>query len=89
MHLLRCLTLSIVVLTVCLASSAAKALNGAPSETDSRPAVAWHANYARAMAEAERKNKMLLIYFCDAGDDTPCHRFKAETLDDPKVQGKL
>jgi hypothetical protein len=32
---------------------------------------------------------MLLIYFCDASDDSVCNRFKAETLDDPAVRRKL
>jgi hypothetical protein len=41
------------------------------------------------MTAAERRNKMLLVYFCDARGDDPCNRFKVETLDDPKVQQKL
>ena len=32
---------------------------------------------------------MLFIYFCDACDDSPCERFKKETLDDPQVRRKL
>ena len=52
-------------------------------------AVTWHTDYAQAMAEAERQNKMLLIYFCDTEGAGPCRRFKAETLDDPQVKSKL
>ena len=32
---------------------------------------------------------MLFIYFCDAAADSPCDRFKKETLDDPQVRRKL
>jgi hypothetical protein len=49
----------------------------------------WLTSYARATAEAESQNKMLLVYFCDACGDSPCNRFKAETLDNPKVRQKL
>ncbi len=51
--------------------------------------VTWHTDYAQAMAEAERQNKMLLIYFYDAEGAGPCRRFKAETLDDPRLKSKL
>ena len=51
--------------------------------------IAWHDDYAKAMSEAEQRNKMFLIYFCDACDNGPCNRFKAETLDDDCVRCKL
>jgi hypothetical protein len=53
------------------------------------PAVRWLRNYAEATSAAEHQNKMLFIYFCDAGADSPCQRFKTETLDDPQVRRKL
>ena len=46
-------------------------------------------DYAKATVAAERENKMLFIYFCDAAADSPCDRFKKETLDDPQVRRKL
>jgi len=51
--------------------------------------VAWEPGYAQAMEVAERQGKMLFIYFCGCGPDSPCMRFKAETLDDPVVCRKL
>jgi hypothetical protein len=53
------------------------------------PEITWFDSYPKAMAAAEDQSKMLLVYFCDACDDGPCNRFKAETLDDPTVQRKL
>lgn len=49
----------------------------------------WQRDYAKAMATAERQNKMLLIFFCDGQKDSHCARFQAETLHDPKVREKL
>lgn len=51
--------------------------------------IPWMNDYAKAMAEADLRNKMLFIYFCDDCGDGVCNRFKAETLDDPQVQRKL
>ena len=53
------------------------------------PAVRWLSNYGKAITAAEHGNKMLLIYFCDSSADSPCQRFKKETLDDPQVRRKL
>ncbi len=58
-------------------------------EPRGKPAVDWQSDYAEAMDEAERDNKMMLIYFCTPGGDEPCNRFKRETLDDPRVCRKL
>ena len=52
-------------------------------------AVHWLSSYREAITAADRQNKMLLIYFCDHGADSPCERFKKETLDDPQVRRKL
>jgi hypothetical protein len=41
------------------------------------------------MREAEAEGKMLLIYFCDAGGECDCNRFKSETLDNAAVCAKL
>ena len=49
----------------------------------------WLSSYREAITAADRQNKMLLIYFCDHGADSPCERFKKETLDDRQVQRKL
>ncbi len=55
----------------------------------SESTVHWMNRYERAMTAAERQNKMLLIYFCNAGGNEVCNRFKAETLDSPQVRVKL
>ncbi len=61
----------------------------ATDDRDSPPEIPWHSSYAKAMDVAEKQGRMLLIYFCDPGNDEPCRRFKAETLDDPDVCDKL
>jgi len=65
-----------------------------PSVSTEKPyEVPWMSDYAKAMDEAERQNKMLFVYFCDDCSEGACngvcHRFKAETLGDPQVQRKL
>ncbi len=77
-----------VVIASCVGLSSASA--AAPS-TDDAPAdkVVWHTDYARAMAEAERRDKMLFINFRDADNAQPCQRFETETLDAPGVRRKL
>jgi hypothetical protein len=55
----------------------------------SAPDELWLDSYAEAMRRADHQNKRLLVYFCDACGQGPCNRFKAETLDDPRVQPKL
>ncbi len=49
----------------------------------------WMESYDDAMTVAERKNKMLFIYFCDACGNGPCNRFKVETLDNAHVKKLL
>jgi hypothetical protein len=61
----------------------------AKKNTAYAPDPLWMTDYAKAMAKAERQNKMLLIYFCDLCGETACNRFKAETLDHPNVKQKL
>jgi hypothetical protein len=65
------------------------ATNGRAKDTAPKPDALWMTDYAKAMSMAERQNKMLLIYFCDACGQDACNRFKAETLDDPRVKAKL
>lgn len=52
-------------------------------------AIGWMTDYAEAMRAAEQQNKMLFVYFCGGCGAEPCNRFKAETLDDARVQRKL
>ena len=52
-------------------------------------AVHWLTSYRDAITAADQQNKMLLIYFCDRCANSPCERFKKETLDDSQVRGKL
>ena len=75
--------LGVVVSIVAVLSSPALA------EQDGSPRVAWHDDYAKAMAEAEDQNKMLLVYFCGGCTAEPCARFKAETLEAPHVCERL
>jgi hypothetical protein len=49
----------------------------------------WSSDYDESMRAAERQDKMLLVYFCDACGDGPCNRFKTQTLDDEQVRRKL
>jgi hypothetical protein len=60
-----------------------------PPDVAAAPSVTWHGNYLEAIQLARRQNKMLLIYFCDSCGQEPCNRFKAQTLDDSRVRGKL
>ncbi len=60
-------------------------LLGAAEPVDS----SWHTDYTVAMDEANRRGKMLLLYFCDPEENELCNRFKAETLGDPMVREKL
>ncbi len=56
----------------------------------SQQKVHWLNDYAKAMTVAEQQHKMMLLYFCDCGDDSSvCNRFRSETLDDPQVRAKL
>ncbi|MCE5268975.1 MAG: hypothetical protein LLG00_13940 [Planctomycetaceae bacterium] len=63
--------------------------NGQASIQDARLAITWHKDYALAMAEADRRNAMLLIYFCDGEQAEPSRNFREETLRDPQVTSKL
>jgi hypothetical protein len=81
------------ILSVCLAAAVAGGLSAQGAERFSGRlwpvAIIWHVNYQKARAEAERQNRRLLVYFCDACGDGPCNRFKRETLDDRLVRRKL
>jgi hypothetical protein len=79
--LLSCVTIMFAGLT---SASAAEHRNRKEA-----PAVNWLSSYAKATSLADRQNKMLFIYFCDACGDEPCQRFRKETLDDPQVRRKL
>jgi len=51
--------------------------------------VQWFDNYALAMAEAESRAKMLLIYFRDTRDEAAADRFQEEVLGNAEVRKKL
>jgi len=89
-----CLILPIQLATVFFGlSTAATAAEATPAKTTPAKAettqVRWLDSYAEAMATAERRNKMLFVYFCDCCGESHCNRFKAETLNAPEVQSKL
>ena len=52
-------------------------------------AVHWLTSYRDAITAADQQNKMLLIYFCDSCANSPCERFKKETLAVRQVRRKL
>jgi hypothetical protein len=82
----RCL-----ILSSCLVATffvPATVLSAAEPKADA-PKIDWLNNYAKALKAAEEQNKMLLLHFCDCSEGEPCSRFKAETLDDPRVRRKL
>lgn len=85
----RSLILSFFCLTglLCLVASTEGAEPGGKGKTTS--AVHWLHDYAEAHAQADRQNKMLLVYFYDSSKDSPCERFEKETLGDRQVQAKL
>jgi hypothetical protein len=60
-----------------------------PVASHSIKGVAWRGDYMQAIRIARQQNKLLLVYFCDAGGCEPCNRFKAQTLDDERVRRKL
>ena len=62
-------------------------MDGTPGKRN--PDDLWRHSYADAMTAAELRSQMLLIYFCDTCEDSPCSRFKMETLDNAKVRSKL
>lgn len=84
----RCLTLVFCLSTTFLGLvtvlTAAEPKAAAPTHK-----VEWLDNYAKAMDQAERQDKMMFVYFCDCSDGGHCDRFWAETLQDDKVQQKL
>jgi len=85
----KCLILSASLMAVFLGVAIAPAAERGTGGRDDVPAVRWQSDYAKATTVAERDNKMLFIYFCDAAAGSPCDRFKKETLDDPQVRRKL
>lgn len=87
MNGVRCLLILVGLTITCLVLASAP-LDG-PAGDAPEAEVAWQTDYAKAMTEAESRNKMMFIYFCDIDGDQPCNRFKKETLDDPQVRRKL
>ena len=88
----RPLTRLLVIAAVFAKCSLAGAVHAADASDASLVPPAktrWLTSYADAWRAAQGQNKMLLIYFCDAGVDCPCSRFKTQTLDDVQVRPKL
>ena len=83
----RCLILSFCVMGLFSNLTLLPAAEGGKGKD--APAVHWMRDYGDAATAADRQNKMLLIYFYDGAADSPCERFKKETLDDPQVRAKL
>ncbi len=83
----RCLILSFCVTDLFSNLTLLSAAEGGKGKD--MPAVHWLRDYGDAITAASQQNKMLLIYFHDSSSDSPCERFKKETLDDPQVQAKL
>ncbi|MEN6457799.1 MAG: thioredoxin family protein [Thermoguttaceae bacterium] len=97
----RCLTLSLFLSAAWLvvAGTPARGVDGDSAATSARTVsrknerratpVRWLDNYGRAMAEAEKQGRMLLIDFFDPQGDDACRRFESETLSDPQVRKQL
>ena len=62
--------------------------SGLRGSDDLKP-IHWLADYAAARELADREDRMLLIFFRDAGNGALAKRFEAETLGDPKIREKL
>ncbi|MEN6558508.1 MAG: thioredoxin family protein [Thermoguttaceae bacterium] len=76
------------ILSLCLAAL----LLGVSTSEAAAPRLrepVWRNDYAKATAEAERRGRILLIYFCDDCGQQACSRFKADVLDDAQVRRKL
>jgi hypothetical protein len=84
MYRLYCLILWICAVGMVVGQWSAAARADAPV---SEPR--WLSDYAKAMTTAEKQNKMMLVYFCDACGQGVCNRFRAETLDDRRVRRRL
>lgn len=87
MNGVRCLLILVGLACTCLALASVP--SDAPAGDTPEAEVAWRSDYTKAMTQAESRNKMMFIYFCDPGGSQPCNRFKKETLDDPRVRHKL
>jgi hypothetical protein len=85
----QCLTLSAGLAVVFFGAAVGTAAEPEKGGRSDVPAVRWRSDYAKATAVGQRDNKMLFIFFHDAGAGSPCDRFEKETLDDPQVRRKL
>ncbi len=56
---------------------------------DQVPAIRWHDDYAEAYREAERDNRMLLIYFHHEESHDAQQRFERDVLKDREIQQDL
>lgn len=66
-----------------LSAIAAEAAAGTPL------GQSWHADYQAAWEQANREQKMLLVFFRAAGRDRAARAFERKTLADPEVEQKL
>ena len=87
MNGVRCLLILVGLMCTCLVLASAPL--DPPAGDAPEAEAAWHSDYAKAMTEAESRNKMMFIYFCGTDCSQSCNRFKKETLDDPRVRRKL
>ena len=49
----------------------------------------WRADYSKAMSDAERDGRMMLIVFCARGDATQCDCLAPDVLANPEVRQRL
>jgi len=63
--------------------------DGCFPEPSKEPEPSWATDYVEASRMAREQGRMLFVYFCDPGENSPCNRFKAETLDSASVRERL
>jgi hypothetical protein len=78
------------VLCQAVVSAAAEVKEEKQAQPAATPAavIPWNTDYAKAVGQSQRQNKMLLIYFFDGADEL-CRRFEAETLGDAAISARL
>lgn len=78
------------VAAACLVLGALQATEQPAAARDGEPnGIQWLTDYGDAVRQARDRQKLLLVYFFEPGDHSPCARFESTTLSDPEVVEKL
>lgn len=85
---LRCTAMLSIGLGLCqVGFTRAEETPGTPAAKP--PALSWHQDYGKAVAAAEKRGQMLLIYFRATQAGPTRDKFESEALADPMVREKL